>query len=67
MHQQLPPEISDPRPELTMCGYMVLEDCLYFLYDLRGNYLATDSNGNPLTNVPSDTLSDAIAAIAAQL
>lgn len=64
MPSTLPSGLTDPRPELSLCGHLVVEDQAFFFYDLRGSYLVTDERGGNLTSFPSDSLPDAFGALA---
>lgn len=66
MSSTLPSGLTDPRPELSLCGHVVVEDQAFFFYDLRGSYLVTDGNGGNLTTFPSDSLADAFDLLAAR-
>lgn len=64
MAHPLPDGLKDPRPEWTLWGHVVVEGRSYFLYDLRGGYLATTGEGHGLTNGPVDSLAEAIESVA---
>lgn len=66
MSSTLPSRLTDPRPELSLCGHVVVEDQAFFFYDLRGSYLVTDGNGGNLTTFPSNSLADAFDLLAAR-
>lgn len=48
MAHQLPSHLSDPRPELNLCGHMEIDGQVFFLYDLSGAYLPTTEGGSNL-------------------
>lgn len=64
MAHPLPDGLENPRPEWTLCGHAVVDGRPYFLYDLRGSYLATTAGGHGLTDGPVGSLAEAMESIA---